>query len=530
MKKIKATFIMIIIASFALAQTGSITNISPAQRTDGSMIIDIAYDLTGPEPDYYITVEASFDGGVNYNPADSVSGDAGAGIIPGTGKQIVWKFGAEYPGTYSNQMQIRLTASQVLPWSCGDPFTDSRDSQTYTSVEIGTQCWMAESLNIGTMISGSSSQSNNSTIEKYCYSNSTANCDEYGGLYQWNEMMQYSTTPGTQCICPDGWHLPTDAEWCALEQEVDPTITCSSTGWRGVDGGGKLKEAGTTHWLSPNTGATNSSGFTALPGGYRDTNGSFLNLTYHANFWSSSENGSNAWYRNLYYNNAQVYRYSYDKSSGFSVRCLRDNPTTWSCGDPLQVTHTAGDVSPVNKTVNYGTVETNLTGTNQCWITQNLGSDQQASSAADATEASAGWYWRFNRKQGYKHDGTTRTPNTAWIASIDENTDWETANDPCTILLGAGWRMPTYTEWYNADQNGGWNNRDDTYNSVLKLHAAGYLNYSNGSLSIRGAYGHYWSSTQANTTNGWTLSFSISHSYMGHGNKAYGFSARCLRD
>jgi uncharacterized protein (TIGR02145 family) len=185
---------------------------------------------------------------------------------------------------------------------------------------------MAENLNIGTRISGSSNQTDNSEIEKYCYNNSDAQCDTYGGLYQWNEMMGYTTTAGVQGICPDGWHLPTDAEWCTLEQQVDPTITCSSTGWRGVDGGGKLKESGTTHWNSPNTGATNSSGFTALPSGYRYAYGSFDYLGYYGRWWSSSEDAaSDAWYRGLTYGGAQVGRYSGDQSGGFSVRCLKDN-------------------------------------------------------------------------------------------------------------------------------------------------------------------------------------------------------------
>ncbi len=126
---------------------------------------------------------------------------------------------------------------------------------------------------------------NNSIIEKYCYNNSTANCDIYGGLYQWNEMMQYTTTPGAQGICPaTGWHLPTDAEW---------TILTTFLGGEGI-AGGKMKttgtiEAGTGLWYAPNTGATNESGFTALPGGYRSDNGDFDGLGYYAYFWSSTE-------------------------------------------------------------------------------------------------------------------------------------------------------------------------------------------------------------------------------------------------
>lgn len=211
-----------------------------------------------------------------------------------------------------------VTVASLPP--CGTPI--SYGGQSYNTVQIGSQCWMAANLNIGTMINGNSNQTNNGIIEKYCYGNSTANCNVYGGLYQWNEMMQYSLIPGDKGICPSGWHLPTDAEWCTLEQEVDPSIPCAEIGWRGVNGGGKLKEAGTTHWLSPNTGATNSSGFTALPGGTRSASGIFSTITNYGNFWSASSSG---WFRGLYYNNAQVNRGYINDESGLSVRCIRNN-------------------------------------------------------------------------------------------------------------------------------------------------------------------------------------------------------------
>jgi uncharacterized protein (TIGR02145 family) len=184
---------------------------------------------------------------------------------------------------------------------------------------------MAENLNIGAMIPGSTSMTNNGVIEKYCYNNTTANCGTYGGLYQWNEMMQYTTTQGTQGICPNGWHLPTDMEWCSLEQTVDPTISCTTTGWRGTDGGGKLKEAGFQHWLSPNTGATNSSNYTALPGGDRYyVNGTFYDLSTYGTWWSSTESSNNAWYRRLSYIFATNGRSYSEKTYGYSVRCLKN--------------------------------------------------------------------------------------------------------------------------------------------------------------------------------------------------------------
>ncbi len=217
-----------------------------------------------------------------------------------------------------------------------------------------------------------------------------------------------------------------------------------------------------------------------------------------------------------------------EKLSG-NLRIKLETSIMSSC-KPFTVTHTAGSVAPVTKTVTYGVVETNLTGSKKCWITQNLGADHQARYAIDASEASAGWYWQFNRKQGYKHDGKTRTPNSNWITSINENSDWLPAKDPCAILLGSGWRLPTFAEWEKTYAIGGWDNLDETFNSVLKLHAAGFLFHSDGSLSYRGSDGLYWSSSQYVSDFGWYLDFGSSCSYVGSYYKGNGHSVRCLRD
>ena len=207
-------------------------------------------------------------------------------------------------------------------------------------------------------------------------------------------------------------------------------------------------------------------------------------------------------------------------------------PAVFTCGSTITINHVTGAVAPVNKTVTYGTV-TNIPGeTSKCWITSNLGADHQATAVNDATEASAGWYWQFNRKQGYKlaDDGITRTPNTPWITTINENSDWIAANDPCTLEMGSGWRIPTNTEWTNVDAIGNWTNWNGPWNSALKMHAAGLLYYSDGALNYRGSHGFYWSSTQDGATYGWHLSFNNSISYMDYATKAYGFTARCVRD
>jgi len=197
---------------------------------------------------------------------------------------------------------------------CGQ-LTVNYGGQTYHTVKIGNQCWFKENLNVGTRIDGSQNQDpTNQTIEKYCYADNESNCDTYGGLYQWDELMKNSTKSGVKGICPDGWHIPTDGEW---------TILTDFLGGESV-AGGKMKEAGYVHWDSPNTGATNTSGFTALPGGYWYY-GNFVYLANLAYFWSSSESSTtHARYRRLYYDFENVYRGSSNKIYGCSARCLQD--------------------------------------------------------------------------------------------------------------------------------------------------------------------------------------------------------------
>ncbi|MFH0925028.1 MAG: prepilin-type N-terminal cleavage/methylation domain-containing protein [bacterium] len=215
-----------------------------------------------------------------------------------------------------------------------------------------------------------------------------------------------------------------------------------------------------------------------------------------------------------------------------SESCTFTASSTFICGNNLTVVHTGIYVAPVDKTVTYGTVISSLSGASKCWITQNLGADHRASSATDATEASAGWYWQFNRAQGYKVDGIVfgLTIPAWYIPLIDENRNWTWVNEPCTLLLGTGWRLPTNTEWNNV--RGGWSNFNDAYNSVLKLHAAGYI-FPNGPtcfLQDRGSQGRYWSSTQVNAPMGFDLDITNSGVTIMFWEKAYGFSVRCLKD
>ncbi|MCX6303558.1 MAG: hypothetical protein NT040_01185 [Bacteroidetes bacterium] len=209
---------------------------------------------------------------------------------------------------------------------------------------------------------------------------------------------------------------------------------------------------------------------------------------------------------------------------------LLDKQPQWSCGKPLTILHSADTVAPIDKLVSYGTI-TGIPGEpSKCWITRNLGASQQATSVSDATEASAGWYWKFNRKQGYRQDGTNLSPSWTTIA-INEALDWQASNDPCTLELGTQWRIPTNTEWINVDgaSGGYWANWTGPWSSGLKIHAAGYLQSSDGSLHNRGVDGHYWSSVRYSISIGYYLYFTSSYCGLSFDSKILGFSVRCLR-
>jgi hypothetical protein len=128
------------------------------------------------------------------------------------------------------------------------------------------------------------------------------------------------------------------------------------------------------------------------------------------------------------------------------------------------------------------------------------------------------------------HDGSIRTPGTAWNSSIAEASDWSSENDPCNILLGSGWRIPTEQEWLFAYFNGGWSTFENIFLSPLMLHAAGSLGLFDGALYDRGSYGSYWSSKSTSDSEGSFFLITSGGSYVDQRNKASGYSVRCLKD
>ncbi len=162
------------------------------------------------------------------------------------------------------------------------------EGKTYNTIQVGEQCWLKENLDVGRMITGTTDQTNNSMVEKYCYNNDTLNCETYGGLYQWNEAMQYSTFEGIQGICPTGWHLPTSAQFQLLKTFVN-------------EDGNSLKENGQGQG---DGSGTNSSGFSSLLSGSQYKIGFYLYLGGQTNILSSTtDNNTNPAYLNLNNNN-----------------------------------------------------------------------------------------------------------------------------------------------------------------------------------------------------------------------------------
>lgn len=211
------------------------------------------------------------------------------------------------------------TPQEVDTCGAGLTATDA-DGTVYDTVEIGSQCWMAKNLGVGTKIGISDNQTQNGVIEKHCYDDDSANCATDGGLYQWDEATQYSSTEGVRGICPAGWHIPTDAEWYTLESGLWTTGSCSSgsTSWRCQPAGTALKSGG-------------ASGFEGVLTGWCES-GSCSNHGGRTYLWSSSEHSSSrGWARSLCSTPTcassvmtKTGRFGNTKTGSYSVRCIRD--------------------------------------------------------------------------------------------------------------------------------------------------------------------------------------------------------------
>jgi uncharacterized protein (TIGR02145 family) len=222
-------------------------------------------------------------------------------------------------------------AGFVLP-SCPALTVTDIDGNVYQTVTIGTQVWMAENLKVTHYRNGDTIP--NETVDgvwetlttgAFCdYGNDSSNVATYGRLYNW-----FAATDSRN-IAPEGWHVPSDSEMKVLEMYIGVSqASADSIWWHGSNQGGKLKESGLAHWANPNVGATNSSGFSALPAGFRgydgDFNGSLKTVAY---FWQTTEyvsyDNSSSYVRQLHFAYAQINRSGCIKQDGFSIRCIKD--------------------------------------------------------------------------------------------------------------------------------------------------------------------------------------------------------------
>jgi len=279
----------------------------------GKQII-IYYDLTAAQLNqtFDIQVFCSSDGGKTLGyPLKFITGDAGSDIMGGEGKKIVWDVLAEREelvGEIFFEIQIKKS---------GEGTVTDIDGNIYNIVTIGTQIWMKENLKTTKYNNGLAIKlvaNGNAwaalTMPSYCwYKNELVKFKaDYGAMYNW-----YAVNTGN--LCPSGWHIPSDAEWTTLTTYLGGESVA----------GGKLKETGTTHWKSPNKGANNETGFTALPGGSRYYYGSYFDIGTYGYWWTSTEfSPTYAWSRYMLHDFDNVSKYNFDKQYGFSVRCVKD--------------------------------------------------------------------------------------------------------------------------------------------------------------------------------------------------------------
>jgi uncharacterized protein (TIGR02145 family) len=460
---------------------------------------------------------------------------------------------------------------------CGE--TIPHQDYAYQTVQIGDQCWFSENCRYLPEVSPSSAYSE---TDPYYYvydyegtdvasAMSTSNYATYGVLYNWPAVM-------TEGICPSGWHIPSDGEFTELTDFLGGESVA----------GGKMKEAGYDHWNSPNTGATNSSGWTGLPGGYRS--GGFSDVESLGGWWSASESGSDSWRLGMYHNLDAVNRTYDTRSFGFSARCVIDytdecgvlNGDNSSCSDECGVLN--GDNSTCvgcdgvpNSGLVYDDCEvcggdnsTCFTGcgddishegydystvqiADQCWFSENCRylPEVSPSSASSTTDP---YYYV------YDYQGTD-------VGAAKATTNYDTYgvlyNWPAVMTEGicpSGWHIPSDGEWQTmeislgmsesqAAQTGwrgspvgdylkstyGWNSDGNGSNSSGFTGLPGGFRES-GSLDSSGffssgSYGHWWSASESGSS-AWRreLVYYLDSVFRISNVRNYGFSARCVRD
>jgi uncharacterized protein (TIGR02145 family) len=385
------------------------------------------------------------------------------------------------------------------------------DGNVYQTVTIGTQVWMVENLKVTHYRNGDPipNVTDNTawaglSTGAYCeYNNDINNVATYGRLYNWHAVND------SRNIAPAGWGVPTDAELQTLINYLG-----------GINiAGGKMKETGTTHWQSPNTGATNESGFTALPGGSRFN--SDYGVGSYASFWSSTEfDNLYAWYLTLYWGGSDIYHFFGIKQPGFSVRCIKRTVTDIDCN--------------VYQTVKIG---------EQVWMAENLKvthyrNGDPIPNVTDNTEwagLSTGAYCEYNNDinnvaiygrlyNWYAVDDSRNIAPAGW--HVPNNTEWQILVDYLGGGAVAGGKMKEAgtTHWQNP-------NTGATNESGFSALPGGYRRNDSPYLYL-GHFALFWSSTESFGGGAWSRNLDYQYSDIGYNNpnKRHGFSIRCVKD
>lgn len=333
----KTLFLLFI--SMSLASWGQITNIQVAQRADGSGFVDVYFNLAGSGTNYYVSLEVSFDAGNTYAPvpSEALTGDIGP-ITSGYNKHIVWNGMSSFPETYSTQTRVKVLAavdnSGGSPNPCpGTPTVTDIDGNTYQTVMVGPYCWMAENLKTTKYRNGASIEypGNNANawtgnvLGAYAwYNNDPAWKNIYGALYNWHAVNNVNG------LCPTGWHVSSQAEWEQLisfagGENVAGTRLRSCRQVNSTLGGSCATNVHPRWEQSSNNNGTNDFWFSALSGGNRSGSGSasYQYLGSYGSFWTSTEL-SNLISYTFGLGSSVTYGTGYGKTTGYSVRCVKD--------------------------------------------------------------------------------------------------------------------------------------------------------------------------------------------------------------
>ena len=458
------------------------------------------------------------------------------------------------------------SSSSVVPLGCKTEtednceygtLTDDRDGQTYKTVKIGEQWWMAENLNYRYI-----QQTAEEDSSSYCYNDDPANCAKYGRLYLWSAAM---------VVCPEGWHLPDTTEWSALFNAVGGGETAgimlkSTEGWYGTSGNG-----------------SDAYSFSALPAGNRFSNGNYSYEGNDARFWSSTEvNSNDACSMYLYYILDNALLNYYDKGYGFSVRCLKD----YGPGSEKMSSNGKSSSSEKNSSSSSGASTVSVASPCKTEAGDNCEygtlTDDRDGQTYKTVKIGEQWWMAENLNYAYtdvpfKYSSYT-SDSTSWCYDNDAANcakygrlyTWAAAMDSAGIIPGntangcgygeicnlgnvkvrgvcpEGWHLPDTTEW-NAlftavggkatagtmlKSTEGWKNNgngSDTYS--FSAWPAGYRD-NDGHFDYEGSYAYFWSSTEYYSHGAYYmyLYYNFDGAYLSLNNKYFGFSVRCLKD